>query len=944
MTVTGKKKYAAFISYRHLSPDMEIAKALAKMLEHNQIRPNRKVKRNIAPVFLDVNELPLTESLDASIIHALEESEILIVICSPNLPLSKYCMREISYFKEIHDGKMDRIYTLLVDGDPMVSFPDVLRTEQLAGKDAAGNKTVFNVDVEPLFADVRAASIKESIKKLRKTEYLRLAAAYYRCTYDDLYKRRTRWLWKIGLSSAGVIAAAALGFGGYAYTQNLQYSTAKAATYASYAREQNEDGNEQLAITLCQEAWKEGVFSRSQRYMTALRSAVVQHDYKLHAAPFARIMTADYMDSDVFNSYTSKDEATSLVHSEFIYQLTDTRTGQVMHEEAVDLVKVQPSDVSWYLTIAAKADEYGIFHDVLSLYQLDDQRLIKSITLRESKPTAPSYDVKIYVGKSVEHVLEITDHDERVALIDKQGNPVSEEELLHRVNLTQQETPPELPPFSVNNAKVMRKSVVKVKNAAGDTLLTLDGEVKQTAFSPDWTWFACLKDHQLCVYDTATWTEQCQHLVTVDSVNALHLLQDSTYVIVSHGGSEASDNYVLDWRTGAVLGEFGGKVATGADHFFYTVYRGKVSTYHYNPVDLANAPYIVAQQDKLLLTRNGDSITLLDGETGDVRLLLTSARPNYDIYNATADRVSCSDDLSRILVRLKDGLHCYDQTGKLLWQTGKNSKTFAMARDGSVAVWLDEHGNARVVSAANGALLYEIPAESMTGIMSPDALAVSQDGLCICDRTNDDVGVSLWFPANSKVKIDLGHYCAADLFADGTLVLEGASYIQDFAVWDVKKQTFLFQPTDNTGAWCYSPKSGYLARHLQTSGNHNTLEVELLRLHKGQCVPCGRIPLPHVALSGLRMDSAGEVLSLTAGDTTFIYRMKDLSPLLETTSAPLYYENGAFYSQTLPGGQLYIIPMMEGETLRAFAAEIITSAAGERELSLAERSRYSFEE
>ena len=81
MTEMKKKKYAAFISYRHLSPDMEIAKALAKMLEHNQIRQNRKGKRNIAPVFLDVNELPLTESLDASIIHALEESEILIVIC-----------------------------------------------------------------------------------------------------------------------------------------------------------------------------------------------------------------------------------------------------------------------------------------------------------------------------------------------------------------------------------------------------------------------------------------------------------------------------------------------------------------------------------------------------------------------------------------------------------------------------------------------------------------------------------------------------------------------------------------------------------------------------------------------------------------------------------------------------------------------------------------------
>ena len=943
MKMPQKKKYAAFISYRHLSPDMEIARALAKMLEHNMIRPNRTVKRNIAPVFLDVNELPLTESLDASIIHALEESEIMIVISSPNLPLSKYCMREISYFKEIHGGKMDRIYTLLVDGDPMTSFPEVLRTEQVHGKDADGHDTTFTVEVEPLFADVRAATIKESIKKLRKTEYLRLAAAYYRCTYDDLYKRRKRWLWKLGLSSAGIVAVAALGFGVYVYTRNLQYSTAKAATYASYAQEQNEAGNEQLAITLCQVAWKEGVFSRSQRYMTALRSAALQYDYKLRAIPISCLMTADYMDSERFNFYTSEDGTTSLVHSDFVYQLTDTKTGFVMYQEAVDLMKVQASDVSWYATIAAKEDDHGIFQDVLELHNLDDQQLIKSIVLRPSKLTSPDYQLNIYVSKNVDQVLELTDGGERLILLDKQGNPVSENELLQRVQMAAQQAPSEPAPFSVDITKILRKTSYNVKNAAGEVMLTLDGDVKHTAFSPDWTLFACLADQQLTIYDTATWTEAGQCAIITENVTAVRLLQDSTYVIVTHGSSDITDNYVLDWRTGNLLAEFGGTVQIGEDHYVYTVYRGQVSTYHYTPMDLTSMPYIVAQKGTLLLTRNGSQITLMDGENGEALLLADSVQPDLDSYNATSARVAYSDDLSRILVRLKDGLHCYDQTGKLLWQTGPNDAVFAMARDGSVAAWVDDEGNVRVVSAADGALLYEIPASSMMDITSPDSIAVSQDGICICER-NGDIGTCLWFSAGKHQGIDLGHYCAADLFVDGMLILEGASYIQDFAVWSVKEQAFLYRPNDNTGAWAYSPRTGYLARHLQTSGNHNTLEIELLQLRKGQFVSCGRIPLPDVALSALKMDSAGEVLSITAGDTTFIYRMKKLSPLLETTGAPLYYESGAFYSEDLLGGQIYTIPMLEGEALHNFAAQIITSDAGQRKLSIAELSRYSFEE
>ena len=162
------RRYAAFISYRHLSPDQEIAHALHKMLEHNQVRPNRRVPRNIRPVFLDTGELPTLVSLDAGILQALEQSDCLFVVCSPNLPLSKYCMREIEYFKKLHGGRLSRVYTILADGDPASAFPEILRKEIRPVQGEDGVEREEEVEVEPLFADVRAPTLRQSIKKLRK--------------------------------------------------------------------------------------------------------------------------------------------------------------------------------------------------------------------------------------------------------------------------------------------------------------------------------------------------------------------------------------------------------------------------------------------------------------------------------------------------------------------------------------------------------------------------------------------------------------------------------------------------------------------------------------------------------------------------------------------------------------------------------------------------------
>ena len=239
-----------------------------------------------------LNHEATLEDLDAGIYQALENSDCLFVVCSPNLPLSKWCLREIEYFKKLHGGRLSRVYTILADGDPAEAFPQILREEVRELPDG----TTETAEVEPLFADVRADTLRGSIRKLKKTEYLRLAAAYYRCSYDGLYKRHRRWLWRVAGCAAALALLVAAGFGVYSWYSRMRYDSAKAATYAAYAEDRTRAGDEPLAIALAAEGWDAAVSSGSPRLMTALRSAAVQYDYRTRALPAAPALSVRYAD------------------------------------------------------------------------------------------------------------------------------------------------------------------------------------------------------------------------------------------------------------------------------------------------------------------------------------------------------------------------------------------------------------------------------------------------------------------------------------------------------------------------------------------------------------------------------------------------------------------------------------------------------------------------
>ena len=184
-------KYKAFISYRHIEPDMQAAERLQKILESYKPPKSLGIKKENWRIFRDVSELQSSSDLSEIIKNAIESSEYLIVICSPQYTESKWCLQELERFRELHGNKNTNIITLLVNGDPQAAFPEVLTYTEVTKTNENGEEVTVREEVEPLAANIVADSLKESMKKL-KTESLRIAAPLLGCDFNDLFQREKR--------------------------------------------------------------------------------------------------------------------------------------------------------------------------------------------------------------------------------------------------------------------------------------------------------------------------------------------------------------------------------------------------------------------------------------------------------------------------------------------------------------------------------------------------------------------------------------------------------------------------------------------------------------------------------------------------------------------------------------------------------------------------------
>lgn len=245
-THTSPPGYAAFISYRHLPRDAEVACEVQRAIEEyrlpRHVVQTRQAFRSpkLGKCFRDEDELAASHSLPDSIQEALAASRTLIVICSPETQESPWVRREIEMFEQIH-GR-ERIICVLAAGSPEESIPPILKTRLIL--DASG--VLREMPAEPLAADLRSEA-----KAKRKAELLRIIAAVAGCSYDDLRQRdRARKRKRIALAStAAALTIAAVGVFAFQFHQTSEAALiAESKSLAAQALDQYAQGETAQAI------------------------------------------------------------------------------------------------------------------------------------------------------------------------------------------------------------------------------------------------------------------------------------------------------------------------------------------------------------------------------------------------------------------------------------------------------------------------------------------------------------------------------------------------------------------------------------------------------------------------------------------------------------------------------------------------------------------------
>ena len=163
-------RYNAFISYRRTPHDTLVAREVQHSLEHFRLPAGirkKSGKDRIDRIFRDQEELEITADLSGRIERALESSEFLIVICSPEYSQSPWCLHELETFLRLRGH--DHVLCVLSAGEPPSVFPGALlhRVREATAED--GRTVTVDETVEPLACDYRG-----SFRRARRTELPRL--------------------------------------------------------------------------------------------------------------------------------------------------------------------------------------------------------------------------------------------------------------------------------------------------------------------------------------------------------------------------------------------------------------------------------------------------------------------------------------------------------------------------------------------------------------------------------------------------------------------------------------------------------------------------------------------------------------------------------------------------------------------------------------------------
>ena len=348
--------YEAFISYRHLAHDTEVATSIQRQVEGFKIPkelrqnsgssaasgiPKTRTETRLGKLFRDEDELPTSSSLSSQIEDALKHSRYLVVICTPQTRESRWVAREVELFSSYH-GR-DRVLVALAEAEPPDSFPDLLLGRKVAGPDG----TVRVEATEPLAADFRD-------KGKYKQESLRIVAALLGCGFDDLRQRqrarRNAAIAKIGAGVAAVSLAFA-GFSGYQQMQIVKNQRALQISQSRFLAQEVDDlleqGKRMQAVQVALTALPQSSTSDDRPYVPEAQNALEQALQTYRTSDGWYPLYSHTEQADIRDVKVNRDEGlyavldqTNTVH---VYR---TATGEQTAELQLDEIAAEMPDVA----------------------------------------------------------------------------------------------------------------------------------------------------------------------------------------------------------------------------------------------------------------------------------------------------------------------------------------------------------------------------------------------------------------------------------------------------------------------------------------------------------------------------------------------------------------------------------------------------------------------
>jgi eukaryotic-like serine/threonine-protein kinase len=221
--MTDTRHYKAFISYSH--SDERWAKWLQRALEKYKLpktfrQSHPELPERLYPIFRDRDELASGSELSESIRKAMEDSDALIVICSPAARASLWVNEEIKRFKA--SGRGERIFCFLVSGKPDANSPECAFPAAIL-QDEHGY-----VVHEPLAADATPQGDG------KRNAMLKIAAGLLGVGVDDLKQRdaqRQARFWSYIALGTTFIAALTIGLAIYAFNAKRESEIARKAAH-----------------------------------------------------------------------------------------------------------------------------------------------------------------------------------------------------------------------------------------------------------------------------------------------------------------------------------------------------------------------------------------------------------------------------------------------------------------------------------------------------------------------------------------------------------------------------------------------------------------------------------------------------------------------------------------------------------------------------------------